>query len=419
MSNRRVRTCASSLLRIGSATLGLVWVFTAAIALLFGSLAASAAPTKPAVPELAPTRFVVGIEKPVKFDVLSLNNPNRVVISLPDVKMRLPVAPDDSATGLVKSFRGGISAPGQARIVIEVRAPVIVKRSEIQKTTNGPQLVLDLVPAVLEKPAQANSSKKLAAAQPPLPRPAMRPEELAARAYKPVIVIDPGHGGHDSGAVKNGIVEKNAVLAFSKVLRDKLEATGRYRVVMTRDKDVFISLDERREIAERNKAALFIAVHADYAGSHARGATIYTLRESTAAALQRSAKSEVVKAVLTSKELSAAEQFGGDTSAVKAILADLAEREVAVTKERTDVFARQVIEFMSASTPMQRNADREANFRVLKTAKVPSVLIELAYVTNPLDARNLKSEHWRDKVADSIVTAIENYFSYQIARLPM
>src|SRR5690606_13383984 len=123
-----------------------VWVFTAAIALLFGSLAASAAPTKPAVPELAPTRFVVGIEKPVKFDVLSLNNPNRVVISLPDVKMRLPVAPDDSATGLVKSFRGGISAPGQARIVIEVRAPVIVKRSEIQKTTNGPQLVLDLVP---------------------------------------------------------------------------------------------------------------------------------------------------------------------------------------------------------------------------------------------------------------------------------
>lgn len=417
MSDRRVRTCAASP-RIWSATLGLIWFFAAAFSLQFAPIAATAAPTKPTVSELAPTRFVVDLERPVEFEVLSLSNPNRVVVSLPDVKMRLPAAPDDSAKGLVKSFRGGLSAPGQARIVIEVRAPVIVKRSEIQKTTNGPQLVLDFVPAVLDKSAQATSAKRLAA-QPPLPRPAMRPEEIAARAYKPLIVIDPGHGGHDSGAVKNGIVEKNAVLAFSRVLRDKLEETGRYRVIMTRDSDVFISLDERRAIAERNKAALFIAVHADYAGAHARGATIYTLRESTAGALQRSAKSEVVKAVLTNKELSAAEEFGGDTGAVKAILADLAEREVAVTKERTDTFARTVIEFMSDSTTMQQNADREANFRVLKTAKVPSVLIELAYVTNPQDARNLKSEQWRDRVADSIATAVDNYFSHRIARLPM
>ncbi len=125
----------------------------------------------------------------------------------------------------------------------------------------------------------------------------------------------------------------------------------------------------------------------------------------------------MVNAVLTSQELSGVER--SDARAIRSILADLAEREIAVTKERTNTFTRSVIEFMSVSTEMRPNADREANFRVLKTAKVPSVLIELAYVTNPQDARNLKSNAWRNKVADSIVTAIDNYFSYQIARLPM
>ncbi len=418
MRCRRVRTIPAGSLMMRAAALGTVLLIAAALTAL--SPTATAAPARPdATTEFATTRFVVWLDRAVDYDVLSLSNPNRVVVSLPDVKMRLPAGGDDAGAGLVKSFRGGLSAPGQSRIVIDVRAPVIVKRSEIEKQGRGHHLVLDLAPAPSGKvPGQAQA-KKLLMVQPPLPRPASRPEEIAARSYKPVIVIDPGHGGHDSGAKKNGIVEKDVVLAFSKVLRDKLEATGRYRVVMTRDTDVFISLDGRRAIAERNKAALFIAVHADYAGAHARGATIYSLRDSTARALQRSARSEVVKTVLTSQELAGLEGNGGDTHAIKAILADLAAREVAVTQERTDMFARSVIEFMSASTPMRPNADREANFRVLKTAKVPSVLIELAYVTNPQDARNLKSDAWRDKVSDSIATAIDDYFSYQIARLPM
>jgi N-acetylmuramoyl-L-alanine amidase len=413
----RVRTDAADTITQWSVLLGTVLLACAALLSVLPSTA-SANSAKPNIAsQLAPTRFVVLLDRPVDFEVLSLTNPNRVVISLPDVKMRLPAGGEDAGAGLVKSFRGGVSAPGQARVVIDVRAPVIVRRSEIQKHGRDHQLVVDLVPAPFGKlPAQAAAKRPLMV-QPPLPRPASRPEEIVARSYKPVIVIDPGHGGHDTGAKKNGVVEKDVVLAFSKVLRDKLESTGRYRVLMTRDKDVFITLDGRREIAERNKAALFIAVHADYAGAHARGATIYSLRDSTAAALQRSAKSEVVKTVLTNQELSGVER--NDARAIKAILADLAEREVEVTKERTDMFARSVIEFMSASTPMRPDADREANFRVLKTAKVPSILIELAYVTNPQDARNLQSQVWRDKVSDSIVTAVDNYFSFQIARLPM
>src|SRR5690606_18760121 len=167
-------------------------------------------------------------------NVLSLSNPNRVVVELPDVRMRLPATAEKGVTGLVESFRGGLSAPGKSRVVIEVRAPVIVARSEIEKEGREHRLILDLVPVSPGKAqAQAQVRKAAFKMQPPLPQPATRPEEIAARTYKPVIVIDAGHGGDDSGAIKNGIIEKDVVLTFSKALRDKLKASGLYRVVMT------------------------------------------------------------------------------------------------------------------------------------------------------------------------------------------
>jgi N-acetylmuramoyl-L-alanine amidase len=257
--------------------------------------------------------------------------------------------------------------------------------------------------------------------QPPLPLPAVHPEVTAAKAFKPVIVIDPGHGGFDSGAVKNGAIEKDVVLAFSKVLKQKIEAAGRFRVVLTRDKDVFVELGERVAFAERNKASLFIAVHADYATTQARGATIYSLRETVASALQRSAKDDAYDNVLSKDEVDKVKKASvdGDLSAVKKILADLAGRELDVTRERTSLFTRSVVEYMGTSTGMRHDPDQQASFRVLKTAQFPSVLIELAYVTNKEDAELLKSDKWRDKVADSIMVAVENYFSHQIARLPM
>jgi N-acetylmuramoyl-L-alanine amidase len=223
--------------------------------------------------------------------------------------------------------------------------------------------------------------------------------------------------------MKNGAVEKDVVLAFSLMLKEKLEKTGRYKVMMTRDKDVFVELDKRVDYAEEHKANLFIAVHADYAGgnSKARGATIYSLRESVANALQRSAKGEVSSAVLSKNEIETMKlaSIENDLSAVKNILADLAGREVDATQERTNVFSRSVIEYMGASTELRAKPDQQAAFRVLKTAQFPSVLIELAYVTNKEDAELLRSDTWRDKVSDSIMTAVENYFGNQIARLPM
>jgi N-acetylmuramoyl-L-alanine amidase len=381
------------------------------------------------------TRFVIGVAKSVTYQVFSLQNPNRVVVEIADQAIQLP-EPVTEPVGLVKSFIGGLSAPGRSRVVIDVTRPVIVESARFDKLKegNGERLVLDIVPV------DGGSSRRLfgsrvkttgtnigsmamglssEALQPPLPQPALTPKQLAAKAYKPTIVIDPGHGGKDSGATKFGIVEKDVVLAFSLILRDKLIKSGRYNVLMTRDTDVFIELDERRDIGERNKAALFIAVHADYSTGGARGATIYSLRDRVADEMRRSAKGEVAANVLTAKELETIRKANVEVSPVQNILRDFAVKEVEANHDRTNEFTRIVIENMGAATPMRHSPDQQATFRVLKTAKMPSVLIELAFVSNQQDAQNLKSDQWRKKVADSIFSAVENYFSNQAVRLPL
>ena len=395
------------------------------------SAMAARAPETALKGDRARTKFIIGLERAIDFQVSSLTNPNRVSVELPDVMLQLPPQPGDAAVGLVKSFRVGQSAPGKSRVVIEVTGPVIVDKAVIESSKDGKtsRLVLEIVPveAGVETKADAKRTTMLAGAsalgamgvQPPMPRPAVSPQARALGAFKPVIVLDPGHGGDDTGAQKNGAVEKNVVLAFSLMLRDKLNATGRYKVLMTRDTDVFVELNARREFAERSLASLFVAVHADYAQSKARGATIYSLRESVSSALQRSARGEVAENVLSGAELDKVKKVEGDVGTIREILADLARREVDVTRDRTGVFVKSVIEYMGVSTNLKDNPDRTAAFVVIKSAKIPSILIELGYVTNEEDAELLKSEPWREKVSASIVTAIDNYFSHQLARLPM
>jgi N-acetylmuramoyl-L-alanine amidase len=389
---------------------------------------------KAAQPKPLSTRFVIGLERKTEFQVFSLNNPNRVIVELPDVKMQLPLIAGDEPVGLVKSFRGGQTAPGQNRVVIDVTAAVIVEKAVMERSADGlsNRLVIDISAASqasTANPAVSPQAKLIRAGatglggvglQPPMPRAAQRPDPKATNFYKPVIVLDPGHGGHDSGAQKFGTVEKDVVLAFSRVLRDKLSASNRYRVLMTRDNDTFVELDERREFAEKHKAALFIAIHADYASTSARGATIYSLRDSVAESLKKSQRSSVRDRVLAGNELVPVKaEASGEASAVKGFLADLAQREVDANKDRTGVFAQAVIETMGQSTNLRDNPDKSAAFRVLKTAQVPAVLIELAYVSNQLDAQNLRSDNWRGKVTDSIMTAIENYFADHKTRVPM
>ena len=371
------------------------------------------------------TRFIIGLEREVKFDVAALASPHRVLVDLPQVKLDLPNVPEDAPVGLVKSFRYGTAAPGKTRVVIDVTGPVVVERSAIEKGPDGnDQLVVDIVSAPDAKLAAAMraGAHHLGAGnlQPPMPRPAQSPQERAASQFKPVIVIDPGHGGEDGGASKFGTLEKNVVLSFSLRLREKLNETGRYRVLMTRETDVFVPLEARRDFAERNKAALFIAIHADYARrASARGATIYSLRPQLSESLSQAARGSVKENVLSTKQTAQIKKAGGDVNAVRDMLADLARMDVERKRERTSVFVQSVLNFMGNSTNMMENPDRGAAFVVLKTSTVPSILLELGYLTSVEDAQQLRSDQWRDKVSGSLVTAIDTYFSNHLTRLPM
>ncbi len=396
-------------------------VFLAATGLIDITSADAAGPAAP-----KKTRFIVGLDRQADFHIISLSNPNRVVVELGSVNLQLPPQPKSGPIGLVKGFHGGRAGGGRSRIVINVTEPAVVESSNIKRVGSGYHLKLEIVPVAGPKPARSLANAPFekpsglgaAGVQPPMPRQALSRQALEKRRARPIIVLDPGHGGHDSGAKKNGAVEKEVVLAFAKTLRDKLEASGRYKVLMTRDTDVFVPLGERRKFAERNKANLFIAIHADYARrSGAAGATIYSLRSKVAKRLKKSALKSAGKVDFAEGSVAPIERK--DRNVVERWLSDLARQDVEATQARTDLFSRSVIRHMGSKTNFRSKPHRTAAFKVLKTQEVPSVLIELAFVTNKADAKRLKSESWRREVSSGIATAIDNYFSHKAARLPI
>jgi len=382
------------------------------------------------------TRFVIEVAKAVEFQVFALSGPDRVIVDMQATRMRLPQRPG-KPVGVIKDFRAGVSSKDRSRVVIDVMEPVVIDRAVLKPASAGQakQIVLDILPTRVKlamdkrgdqmrsqamglgiKPVTANT----ASVQPPLPRQADTPSTVEAQTFKPLIVIDPGHGGKDSGAMKYGVQEKAVVLKFSHALRRQLEATGRYRVKMTRSDDTFVPLGERRAFAERNKAALFMSVHANYfSSSRVRGAAIFSLRSRVAARLRKSARAKISRSVLSSDEERKIRKASANVSTIRKILGDLAAREVDTTRSRTRMFTQSIIRTMSERTKMYGRPDQEAGFKVLKTAKVPSVLIELAFVSNRRDARLLTSKRWRRNVAGSIVDAVDNYFSHRLARLPL
>lgn len=425
----------------------LVLSFAASILSALPDAARAAAPLPASASDAAPgkssslsaqkrTRFIIALEHRTTYQVFSLSNPNRVVVELPAVRIRLPELPENGPVGLVSGFRGGRAGSEKSKVIIRVTEPVFVEKAKLEmKDGKDPQLVLDIVslasapPVPVIEMASASAPErpepdfdkpfKLGAAGllPRPPQPAQRPEELAKRTAKQLIVIDPGHGGHDSGARKNGIVEKDVVLEFSHTLRKKLEATGRYRVLMTREDDRFIPLGDRTEFAEEHNASLFLSVHADYARSSARGGTIYSLRPSAAKRLKKRARARASDLDIPDSKFAAIDE--SDSEIVKKMLADRASAAIEVTYERTDLLSRSVVDFMGEATNLRSDPHKTAGFKVLKSALVPAILIELAYVTNKRDAKQLKSESWRQEVAGSITEAVDSYFATNIARIPM
>jgi N-acetylmuramoyl-L-alanine amidase len=361
------------------------------------------------------TRFIADLSKKVNVHVFALGNPYRVIVDAPDVNFQMPDGLGKEKRGLVTAYRYGLFAPGKSRIVIDVSGPFLIDKAFVLEPRDDQpaRLVIDLVPTD-EKTFQA----KLKESKPPQPASegaAVIPQAPPrAPDAKPVVVLDPGHGGIDPGTNPNGVPEKEVVLAFAKVLKTKLAATGRYEVCLTREDDTFVPLRERVEFAQKKGAGLFLSIHADYFPNQAEkttGATVYTLSEQ---ASDDEAKELAAKENF-SDALAGIELPNDSDEVVANILIDLAQRE---TQNRSTLFARSIVGELASRSALHTRRLRSAGFRVLKAPDVPSVLLELGFLSNPDDERRLTSEAWRDRIADGVVGSIDGYFAKRVARNP-
>ncbi|MCI5049057.1 MAG: N-acetylmuramoyl-L-alanine amidase [Rickettsiales bacterium] len=237
-----------------------------------------------------------------------------------------------------------------------------------------------------------------------IPKPAQKPQQPVAYGSKPIIIIDAGHGGKDVGAVaRSGVIEKDLTLSYAKAMRDELLRTGRYQVALTREDDRFLFLKDRVRIARGYQGDVFISLHADAnPNPRAEGVSVYTLSEEAS-----DAESAALAAQENQSDVIGGISLGEADEAVADILIDLATRE---TKNKSSDLADQLVANMDANIPLIRNPHRFAGFRVLKAPDIPSILIEMGFLTNPRDERRLISRGYRQKVARSVVRALDDYF---------
>ena len=241
-----------------------------------------------------------------------------------------------------------------------------------------------------------------------LPAGAATPPAAARSAPAPVpplVLLDPGHGGKDPGAIGvTGIFEKNIALAAAQELRRQLEAGGRYRVLLTRTRDVFIPLEDRVGIAQQHGAGLFVSMHADaLQNPQVRGASVYTLGDTA---------SDAQTAALAQRE-NAADRFAGPAfhgapPEVARILASLVRQETRAGSAR---MARDVVAELHRDLPLLQNPSRHAGFMVLKAADIPSVLVEMGFMSNREDEAALQRPEHRSRVATAMKRAVDAYFS--------
>jgi N-acetylmuramoyl-L-alanine amidase len=358
------------------------------------------------------TRFVMDLDRKIDLHVFTLADPYRVVVDIPQVRFQLPPNTGESGRGLIKTFRYGLVMAGGSRIVLDVTKPVRVDRAFVVDAADGApaRLVLDLGATDRESFLRKMSQEeKLARTENPAP-PAAAPQ-AGHEDPRPLVVLDPGHGGIDTGTkAPSGEAEKDIVLDVAQRLRDRIEKSGKYRVLMTRDDDTFIPLADRVRIARNAGAALFMSIHADSLPrkeGDAQGATVYTLSETaTDPAAARLAEEENRADVIAGVDLKS------EPDDVAGILIDLAQRE---TKTFSVQFAHKLVGDMKGTMRLYKDPLKSAGFRVLRAPDVPSVLVELGYVSNKQDLQSLLSDTWRDRAADCIARAIDSYFSTHVA----
>jgi N-acetylmuramoyl-L-alanine amidase len=382
----------------------------AAVAWLAGLLTPSAAEDSPRpvavsvalAQDTGGAALTFDLSRQVDARAYTLGLPDRIVVDLPEVVFQLhPAARQaDPEGGPIKGFRFGLLTPGKSRIVIDLSeraCPARVFSKPIAAVSEASRLTIEVKPcdnaafAAAAMPSDASATGADAAPAPALP----------------VIVLDPGHGGIDGGAHGvGGAVEKTLVFAFCAELKGQLEATGRYKVLMTREGDQYVDLDSRVAFARDANASLFVSIHADTLSEFGdvSGSTVYTVakRASDAEAARIAAHENAAD-----RNPSMADPAANDPG-VADILFDLQQRE---TRLYSHLFSHGLVDALRGVTRLNHNPERSAGFVVLKAPEFPSVLFELGYLSNAQDVASLESPDWRKKTATAMTKAIDAFFA--------
>ena len=334
-----------------------------------------------------------------------LRGPHRLVVDLPDTSFL--VDPQSmKPRGLIKNVRYGRLNEGTSRLILTAKGPFAVDKLDIlpDESGKGYRLAIDLSATSDRKFEQALADQAETTGSTTAPGKADR----LPQPKRFTVVIDPGHGGIDGGAEGvSGTSEKAITLTFGQELRQKLEETGKYDVYMTRDTDVFLPLDERVRIARQHDADLFISIHADTISMKGiRGATVYTVSDKASdAEAQATADRENLSDTLAGIDVKQEDHEVAD------ILVDLIRRE---THTYSIKFARALLSELSPTIELINNPQRSASFKVLKAPDVPSVLVELGYLSNVKDEAQLRDPQWRGKAVERMASAIAEFAATKV-----
>jgi N-acetylmuramoyl-L-alanine amidase len=348
---------------------------------------------------------VIKFDREPKLSRLIISNPHRLVIDLPETGFQID-GKTFAARGLISDVRYGMMQEGKSRIVVTAKGPFALDLFEVSKDESSGSWTLQLGMSVstemaFEKLLDAEAERTGATA---VAAKADRIGQAPTGRYKTfTVMIDAGHGGIDIGARgRSGTQEKDITLAFATELKNLLSQNPSLRVVMTRNSDEFLALGERVRLARQNEADIFIAIHADTIRmKDLRGATVYTISDK--------ASDEVAHAVAANENQSdiyAGLPVASDNNDVSDILIDLMRRE---TQKFSVNLAKTVVSSFTGKIRLINNPHRSAGFLVLKAPDVPSVLVELGYLSNPQDEKLLNTPKWRTQTAKLLVTAIEAY----------